>query len=63
MYILYNLLLIPYKELCKRWSPQHFAAAPKKQLLHRGYEDIMESIEELKYYKKYMFSNSESAND
>lgn len=47
------------KELCKRWNPKQFSAAPKKQLLHRGYEDIMESIEELKYYKKFMFSNLE----
>lgn len=51
------------KELCKRWNPKQFSAAPKKRLLHRGYEDIMESIEELKYYKQYMFSNTETTED
>lgn len=48
------------KELCKRWNPKQFSAAPKKRLLHRGYEDIMDSIEELKYYKQFMFTKPET---
>lgn len=43
------------KELCKRWNKSIFSKAPPKQLVHRGLDDIKESINELKYYKKYMF--------
>lgn len=44
------------KELCKRWNPRLFALTPEKKLGHRGLEDIMESIDELKYYRQYMFA-------
>lgn len=44
------------KELCKRWNPKAFSKAPTKKLIHRGYDDILESIAELRYYKKYMFT-------
>ena len=42
------------KELCRRWLP----GLPmfKKKLQHRALEDIEESIEELKYYQKHIFS-------
>lgn len=43
------------KELCKRWNSRLFAKAPRKKNLHRGLDDIKESIEELRYYKPYMF--------
>lgn len=43
------------KELCKRWNPSIFSKAPPKKLVHRGMDDIKESIEELKYYKNFMF--------
>lgn len=43
------------KELCKRWNPEIFANVPSKKLVHRGLDDIKESIEEAKYYKKFMF--------
>lgn len=46
------------KELCKRWNPTLSAQAPKKRFVHRGLEDIMESIEELKYYRQFMFANN-----
>lgn len=45
------------KELCKRWNSKIFAKAPRKKLVHRGLDDIRESIEELKYYKQFMFIN------
>lgn len=43
------------KELCKRWNPSVFSKTPAKKLVHRGMDDIKESIEELKYYKNFMF--------
>ncbi|XP_042855338.1 oligoribonuclease, mitochondrial-like [Penaeus japonicus] len=43
------------KELCRRWYPEDFAAAPAKKLSHRALDDIKESIEELKYYKSAVF--------
>lgn len=43
------------KELCKRWNRPIFSKAPPKQLVHRGLDDIKESVEELKYYKQFMF--------
>lgn len=43
------------KELAKRWYPLEFENAPKKKLCHRALDDILESIEELKYYQKNVF--------
>ncbi|XP_070136842.1 probable oligoribonuclease [Drosophila bipectinata] len=43
------------KELAKRWHPEVADAAPKKQFKHRSLDDILESIEELKYYKQRLF--------
>jgi oligoribonuclease len=43
------------KELCRRWNPEIFANAPDKKLVHRAVDDIYESINELKYYKQFMF--------
>lgn len=43
------------KELCRRWNPNVYYKAPKKKLVHRSLEDIHESIEELRYYKQFMF--------
>ena len=39
------------KELAKRWSPDVYAGAPKKQTSHRALDDIRESIDELKFYR------------
>lgn len=47
------------KELCKRWNKSIFSKAPTKQLVHRGLDDIKESLQELKYYKKHMFLSNE----
>ena len=43
------------KELGYRWFPQKMRKQPKKQLCHRAMDDILESIEELKYYKRKLF--------
>jgi oligoribonuclease len=41
------------KELAKRWAPElNF----KKKETHRALDDILESIEELKYYKRALFN-------
>lgn len=45
------------KELCKRWNSSVFAKVPPKKNVHRGLDDIKESITELKYYKNFMFTN------
>jgi oligoribonuclease len=43
------------KELCRGWYPDLFAKMEKKKNPHRALGDILESIEELKYYKKTIF--------
>ena len=40
------------KELCRRWSPSTYDCMPVKKSTHRALDDIVESIEELKFYKK-----------
>lgn len=41
------------KELCRRWNYDVYQKAPEKQITHRAIEDIVESIEELKFYKQH----------
>lgn len=43
------------KDLVKRWYPKTTKKAPKKQENHRALDDIRESIEELKFYRKTFF--------
>lgn len=43
------------KELCRRWYPQAFASKPVKHGNDRALADIIESIDELKYYKRAIF--------
>ena len=43
------------KELCRRWHPATFAAAPRKRESHRALDDIRESIAELAYYRAAIF--------
>jgi len=43
------------KELVRRWYPQIAAAQPPKRESHRALDDIRESIEELRYYRKHAF--------
>jgi len=43
------------KELCRRWYPEAFAAAPEKAGGHRALDDIRESVAELRYYRSTIF--------
>lgn len=43
------------KELAKRWYPDVAQKAPKKKVTHRALDDIVESIEELRFYRKKLF--------
>jgi oligoribonuclease len=43
------------KELCRRWYPEAFAAAPRKAGSHRALDDIRESVAELAYYRTTIF--------
>jgi oligoribonuclease len=50
-----NIDVSTIKELSKRWYPRAYFQAPKKDGGHRALADILESIEELKYYRKSVF--------
>ncbi len=43
------------KELCKAWYDQTDQVKFKKQNAHRALDDIIESIDELKFYRQLMF--------
>jgi oligoribonuclease len=43
------------KELARRWFPRAYFAAPTKRGNHRALADILESIEELRYYRAAVF--------
>jgi oligoribonuclease len=43
------------KELCRRWYPAAFKAAPVKAGGHRAMDDIRESVAELAYYRAAIF--------
>ena len=47
-----NLDVSTLKELCKRWKPD-VAKGLKKHGKHEALADILESIEELKYYREH----------
>ena len=47
-----NLDVSTLKELCKRWKPE-VAAGFKKHQKHTAMADILESVEELKYYREH----------
>ncbi|HLG67305.1 MAG TPA: oligoribonuclease [Acidimicrobiales bacterium] len=46
------------KELCRRWYPDAFAAAPPKRSAHRAMDDIRESVAELAYYRRAIFAQT-----
>jgi len=50
-----NIDVSTIKELAKRWYPIEYAARPTKKGSHRAMDDLMESIEELRYYRKALF--------
>jgi len=43
------------KELARRWYPDAFAGAPKKEGNHRALDDIRESVDELRHYRTEIF--------
>ncbi|KAK3337342.1 ribonuclease H-like domain-containing protein [Cercophora scortea] len=43
------------KEAARFWCPDLAAAAPVKRCLHEARQDILESIEEARYYKSVLF--------
>jgi len=47
-----NLDVSTLKELAKRWAPEILPGFQKKNT-HQALDDIIESIEELKYYRKH----------
>lgn len=54
-YLHYRLVDVStIKELVKRWYGPEFQAPPKKQK-HKALDDILETVEELKYYREKVF--------
>ena len=51
------------KELARRWYPEAVSAAPRKAVAHRALDDIRESIEELRFYRRHLFVPTPSAPD
>ncbi|EJF38995.1 oligoribonuclease [Actinomyces massiliensis] len=47
------------KELAKRWYPRTFFHSPEKHGGHRALADILESIDELRYYREVLFPAGE----
>lgn len=43
------------KEAARRWSPRALENAPAKKTLHKAKDDILESIEEARFYKEAIF--------
>lgn len=43
------------KELCRRWYPKAYYAAPQKTGGHRALADIVDSVAELAYYRSTLF--------
>jgi oligoribonuclease len=55
-----NVDVSTVKELAKRWYAKQYSGRPAKKGSHRAMDDVLESIEELKYYRKALFLPSES---
>jgi oligoribonuclease len=51
------------KELCRRWRPDVYKAAPVKKGGHRALLDIRESVAELAYYRAAFFRPPDAADD
>jgi oligoribonuclease len=50
-----NVDVSTLKELVRRWHPKAYSERPTKRASHRALDDIRESIEELRYYRKSVF--------
>ena len=55
-----NVDVSTIKELAQRWYPKEYSGRPSKKGSHRAMDDLMESIEELKYYREALFLPPES---
>ncbi|AOY93270.1 oligoribonuclease [Cupriavidus sp. USMAA2-4] len=55
-----NLDVSTLKELCKRWEPAVHKGFVKRQL-HTALADILESVEELRYYRTHFIRQSSAA--
>jgi oligoribonuclease len=51
------------KELCRRWHPDIYKAAPVKKGGHRALQDIRESVAELAYYRTAIFNPAPEQGD
>lgn len=49
------------KELARRWYPEALDHAPRKQTAHRALDDIIESLEELRYWRSTVFAPAPEA--
>jgi len=49
------------KELCRRWRPEVYKAAPAKKGGHRALQDIRVSVGELAYYRGALFNHTDGA--
>ncbi|KAK1757560.1 hypothetical protein QBC47DRAFT_376363 [Echria macrotheca] len=47
------------KEAARRWCPDVASGVPTKKGMHKAKQDILESIEEARYYKSAIFQNTE----
>jgi oligoribonuclease len=55
-YLHYRLVDVStVKELVQRWYPEAYSGRPAKKGNHRAVDDIVESIEELRYYRAAAF--------
>lgn len=52
-----NLDVSTLKELARRWAPEIYSSH-KKQGAHLALDDILESIDELKHYRKGLFAEA-----
>ncbi|XP_046390532.1 oligoribonuclease [Ischnura elegans] len=58
-YLHYRILDVSsVKELCRWWFPNEYHKAPQKSFSHRALDDIRQSVEELRYYKKSIFKSN-----
>ena len=53
-----NVDVSTLKELMRRWRPHLLDEAPEKSDRHRALDDITESIEELRFYRKALFGDA-----
>ena len=57
-----NIDVSSIKELTRRWFPTVYFKVPKKASGHRALADILESINELRFYRKVVFVESALSN-